>query len=122
MFDKQNGFTSVNILRDFGFSLTQEFLAMMLGVRRSGVSGAAGMLQREKLIEYHHGHLTILDHAGLQNRSCDCYAITKRDFDHLLGTLEKDGDKRTKSETATALGSSLKSNLIKKTVAVHPSF
>jgi hypothetical protein len=110
MFDKQNGFTSVNILRDFGFSLTQEFLAMMLGVRRSGVSVAAGMLPREKLIEYHHGHVTILDHAGLQNRSCDCYAIAKRDFDHLLGTLEKDGDKRTKSETATTLGSSLKSN------------
>jgi hypothetical protein len=102
MFDNQNGFTSVNVLRDFGFSLTQEFLAMMLGVRRSGVSVAAGMLQR--------GHVTILDHAGLQNRSCDCYAITKRDFDHLLGTLEKDGDKRTKSETATTLGSSLKSN------------
>jgi CRP-like cAMP-binding protein len=95
---------------DHGFSLTQEFLAMMLGVRRSGVTVAAGILQRAGLIEYHRGHVKILDHAGLKKRSCECYAITKRDFDRLLGTLENGAGERTKSGTAANLGSSLRSN------------
>ena len=68
------------------FLLTQEFLAMMLGVRRSGVTVAAGALQRAGLIRYHRGNVTILDGAGLAKRSCECYEITKRRFDRLLGT------------------------------------
>lgn len=67
------------------FLLTQEFLAMMLGVRRSGVSVAAGGLQRAGLISYKHGEITILDLAGLKQRSCECYRVTKLEFDRLLG-------------------------------------
>jgi CRP-like cAMP-binding protein len=67
------------------FLLTQEFLAMMLGVQRSGVSTAAGMLQRAGLIRYSRGNVTILDRAGLEHQSCECYAIAKMEFDRLLG-------------------------------------
>jgi CRP-like cAMP-binding protein len=66
------------------FLLTQEFLAMMLGVRRSGVSVAAGALRRSGLIRYSRGNLTIVDRAGLERESCECYGISKREFDRLL--------------------------------------
>ena len=67
------------------FLLTQEFLAMMLGVQRPGVSIAAGALQRAGLITYTRGNVTILDHQELKRRSCECYAVSKREFDRLLG-------------------------------------
>ncbi len=67
------------------FLLTQEFLAMMLGVQRPGVSIAAGALQRAGLITYTRGNVSILDGAGLKKRSCECYGVSKREFDRLLG-------------------------------------
>jgi CRP-like cAMP-binding protein len=67
------------------FLLTQEFLAMMLGVHRSGVSAAAGALQKKGLIRYRRGIVTILDYRGLKRLSCECYGISKREFDRLLG-------------------------------------
>lgn len=67
------------------FLLTQEFLAMMLGVQRAGVSIAAGGLQRAGLITYKRGNVTILDRPGLKKLSCECYEISKREFDRLLG-------------------------------------
>lgn len=68
------------------FLLTQEFLAMMLGIRsRPAVTVAAGALQRAGLIHYRRGHVTILDRGGLKLRSCECYEISKREFDRLLG-------------------------------------
>jgi len=67
------------------FLLTQEFLAMMLGVQRSGVSNAAGALQRAGLIRYSRGEVTIIDRRGLLRRSCECYGVSKREFDRLLG-------------------------------------
>lgn len=67
------------------FLLTQEFLAMMLGVQRTGVTAAAGALQRAGLIRYRHGNVTILDRRGLQKGSCECYGVSKAEFDRLLG-------------------------------------
>lgn len=67
------------------FLLTQEFLAMMLGVQRTGVNYAANKLKRLHLIEYHRGQVTILDRKGLERLSCECYQVSKREFDRLLG-------------------------------------
>jgi CRP-like cAMP-binding protein len=67
------------------FLLTQEFLAMMLGVQRTGVTVAASALQRAGLIRYKRGNVTILDRRGLQRHSCECYGVSKREFDRLLG-------------------------------------
>ena len=67
------------------FLLTQEFLAMMLGVQRTGVTAAAGALQRLGLIRYQRGNVTILDRRSLERRSCECYGVSKREFDRLLG-------------------------------------
>ncbi len=67
------------------FLLTQEFLAMMLGVQRTGVTTAATALRRAGLIHYRRGIVTILDRPGLENKSCECYGISKLEFDRLLG-------------------------------------
>lgn len=64
--------------------MTQELIANMLGVRREGVTEAAGHLQRAGLIEYRRGHITVLDRAGLEKRTCECYAVVKREYDRLL--------------------------------------
>jgi CRP-like cAMP-binding protein len=71
------------------FPLTQEFLAMMLGVRRSGVTVAAGVLQKAGLIRYARGKVTVIDREGLVRQSCECYGIGKQEFDLLLGKVLK---------------------------------
>ena len=63
------------------FSLTQEFLAQMLGVRRAGVNEVAGELQQEGLIQYSRGIITITDRAGLEARACECYRIVNEEFE-----------------------------------------
>jgi CRP-like cAMP-binding protein len=67
------------------FLLTHEFLGMMLGVRRTTVTDVMGSLQKEGLIRYRRGHVTILDQEALQQRACECYDISKVEFDRLLG-------------------------------------
>ncbi len=64
--------------------MTQELIANMLGVRREGVTEAAGNLQMAGLIRYHRGRITVLDRAGLEARTCECYAVVKKEFDRLL--------------------------------------
>ncbi len=66
------------------FPLTQEFLSNMLGVRREGVSKAAGALQSARLIRYSRGIITLLNRRGLEAKSCQCYAITKAESDAYL--------------------------------------
>ncbi len=67
--------------------LTQEFLSYMLGVRRAGVTEACGTLQRSGLIRYRHGHITVVDRAGLEAAACECYTAAVVAYDELLGTL-----------------------------------
>src|SRR5487761_2599531 len=64
--------------------MTQELIANMLGVRREGVTEAAGELQAHGLISYSRGHIKVLDRAGLERRVCECYAVVKREYDRLL--------------------------------------
>ena len=65
-------------------TMTQELIANMLGVRREGVTDAAGKLQRQGIIEYTRGQITVLDRSGLERLSCECYAVVKRETDRLL--------------------------------------
>jgi CRP-like cAMP-binding protein len=64
--------------------MTQELIANMLGVRREGVTEAALHLQKESLIRYVRGRITVLDRKGLEKRTCECYAVVKREYDRLL--------------------------------------
>jgi CRP-like cAMP-binding protein len=67
------------------FMLTQYVLSQMLGVRRAGVTVAAGQLQKAGFIRYSRGRITVLDRPGLESAACECYGIVKREFDRLLG-------------------------------------
>ena len=64
--------------------MTQELIADMLGVRREGVTEAAGKLQARGLISYSRGHITVLDRPGMERRVCECYAVVKKEYDRLL--------------------------------------
>nr|WP_246312052.1 Crp/Fnr family transcriptional regulator [Aquabacterium terrae] len=64
--------------------MTQELIANMLGVRREGVTEAALKLQRDGLIRYARGHISVLDRPGLEQRTCECYAVVKKEYDRLL--------------------------------------
>ncbi|MBI3345464.1 MAG: Crp/Fnr family transcriptional regulator [Gammaproteobacteria bacterium] len=65
-------------------TMTQELIAGMLGVRREGITEAAGHLQQAGCIRYRRGHITVLDRPGLESRVCECYAVVKKEFDRLL--------------------------------------
>lgn len=67
------------------FRLTQDFISNMLGVRREGVSKAAGILQKNELINYSRGQIKILDRPGLEAVSCECYGIIRDESDSYLG-------------------------------------
>jgi CRP-like cAMP-binding protein len=71
-------------------SMTQELIANMLGVRREGVTEAAGNLQRAGLIRYSRGHITVLDRPRLEQEVCECYGVVKKEFDRLLSDHFRD--------------------------------
>jgi len=75
---------SLDRLASNQLSMTQELIANMLGVRREGVTEAAGKLQDAGLISYRRGTITVLDRPGLEARSCECYQVVKTEFDRLL--------------------------------------
>lgn len=66
-------------------SLTQDLIAVMLGVRRATVGIAAGMLQKAGVIRYQHGHITIIDRVGLEHAACECYSVVVSEYRNLLG-------------------------------------
>jgi CRP-like cAMP-binding protein len=68
------------------FTLTQEFLAAMLGVHRPSVSTVAGIFQHAGMIKYSRGHMKILDREKLEEASCECYQVVRGHFERLLGT------------------------------------
>lgn len=68
--------------KDLG--LTHEFISAMLGVRRAGITTAAGVLKQKGLIDYTRGHITITDREGLEAKSCECYPILKKEFARLV--------------------------------------
>ena len=68
--------------------MTQELVASMLGVRREGITEAAGNLQRAGFISYRRGHIAVLDRAGLETRVCECYAVVKKEMGRLLADVQ----------------------------------
>ncbi len=75
---------SLDRLSTHELTMTQELIANMLGVRREGVTEAAGKLQAQGLIRYSRGHITVLDRPGLEAQVCECYAVVKKEYDRLL--------------------------------------
>jgi CRP-like cAMP-binding protein len=75
---------SLDRLTSNELSMTQELIANMLGVRREGVTEAAGKLQEAGLIHYRRGQITVINRPGLEARACECYRVVKTEFDRLL--------------------------------------
>ncbi len=78
---------SMDRLQGTELVMTQKLIANMLGVRREGVTEAALKLQAAGLIQYARGHITLLDRPGLEQRTCECYAVVKKEYDRLLPDL-----------------------------------
>ena len=68
--------------------MTQELLAGALGVRREGITEAAGKLQRTGTIRYRRGHISVIDRAGLESHACECYAVVKKEIARLLNDVQ----------------------------------
>jgi len=75
---------SLDRLASNQLTMTQELIANMLGVRREGVTEAAGKLQSAGLIHYHRGKITVIDRPGLEARVCECYGVVMKEFNRLL--------------------------------------
>ena len=75
---------SLDRLKGSELVMTQELISNLLGVRREGVTESALKLQKSGLIRYSRGRITVLDRPGLENRSCECYAVVKKEYDRLL--------------------------------------
>lgn len=82
---------SIDRLATNNLNMTQELIANMLGVRREGVTEAAGQLQKDQLITYARGKIKVIDRKGLEARVCECYAVVKKEEDRLVKNLKMDG-------------------------------
>lgn len=91
---------SLDRLSDNNLTMTQELIANMLGVRREGVTEAAGKLQRQGIIEYHRGHVSVLDRPRLEKMCCECYEVVKKETDRLLHYLPPSSESPKTSRTA----------------------
>lgn len=80
---------SLDRLSSNSLTMTQELIANMLGVRREGVTEAAGKLQRAGLIHYSRGHIDVLDRPGLEQAVCECYGVVKQEYDRLLNDIPR---------------------------------
>lgn len=78
---------SIDRLPRDSFTMTQELIANMLGVRREGVTEAAGKLQRDGFIKYSRGRIEVIDRPGLEKTVCECYEVVKKEFDRLLADI-----------------------------------
>jgi hypothetical protein len=87
------------------FHVTPEFLALMLGVRRVGVTRAATALQRRKLIRYRRGNISVVDVRGLERAACACYAIDRKIYARILGA--KGGQQGATSSAAASLATGI---------------
>jgi CRP-like cAMP-binding protein len=70
-------------------TITQELIANMLGVRREGVTEAAGKLKHDGFIQYRRGHITVIDRVGLESKVCECYAVVKKEYARLLSDVRQ---------------------------------
>ena len=80
--------SSLDRLNSNELVMTQELIASMLGVRREGVTEAAGRVQKAGLISYRRGHITIIDRLGLESRACECYQVVKTEYKRLLPSTQ----------------------------------
>jgi CRP-like cAMP-binding protein len=93
---------SLDRLPDNELHMTQELIANTLGVRREGITQAAGLLQSAGLIQYQRGHITVLDRAGLEQRVCECYALIHNEYRRLLAKRTPASAKPKMHQTITA--------------------
>lgn len=84
-------------------TITQELIANMLGVRREGVTEAAGKLQSYGYIRYRRGHITVLDRGGLEESVCECYDVVKKEFARLLNDVRQRQSESSVQGTTTSL-------------------
>ncbi|MFZ2170010.1 MAG: Crp/Fnr family transcriptional regulator [Methylococcaceae bacterium] len=101
---------SLDRLASNELTITQELIANMLGVRREGVTEAAGRLQKAGLIDYHRGHITVLDRQGLETQVCECYQVVKTEFDRLIPAQRNDS--LTPAVRTVHTHESLKANVV----------
>ena len=85
---------SLDRLPDDTLTMTQDLIANMLGVRREGVTTAAGHLQKAGLISYSRGRITVLDRPGVEKLACECYSVVKREVDRLISDIPRGDPKQ----------------------------
>jgi CRP-like cAMP-binding protein len=100
---------SLDRLTSDELTITQEMIANMLGVRREGITEAARKLQREGLIDYRRGHISVLNRQGLEAQVCECYQVVKKEYDRLLPSHRN--APVTSPLRTVLIGESLKSNV-----------